>query len=174
MQNPSLPSYFVAIYGYPPSSGSLTYCICVVETHNGVWLPTFSQLGIRWSHLVAWDWPWWDYFHLRNQQLLPVRALPCLPDPVVNMGLHTPEVHWIKSFLLWALAGNESWTFKQRQRSRIHMQFSANICSAITNPSERKSPIKLLELRPPCFTSWKPPCVDPQSPQEALLLGTKR
>lgn len=59
---------------------------------------TFSDLT-----LVAWNQPWWEYLHLRNQQIPQIRAFSPLESLLLNLLAHTDNILWSKDWNVWLL-----------------------------------------------------------------------
>ena len=55
---------------------------------------TFSDLT-----LVAWNQPWWEYLHLRNQQIPQIRAFSPLESLLLNLLAHTDNILWLCGIL---------------------------------------------------------------------------
>ena len=84
-----------------------------------------SISALRDSKLGAWNWPWWEYWHCRNQGLLHIGAFNSSREPVVR---HLPAHRWrTESSTLWRKrVMQSSWQTERRKRQQAQVDLWAS------------------------------------------------
>lgn len=70
-----------------------------------------SQLHIEDLMLVAWNWPWWQYSHHRNQQILsPLHPTPFRSTPSQLLNIYHRMIVWKESIVaIFSKSNNSFW-----------------------------------------------------------------